>query len=80
MYNTYPEHPEPLFGQLWPSTNSFVPHDRKVGDTAKVLGHSNSCVKVEHYMPPAARNKDCLSWFLKNFQLKSGMLKFGSHL
>lgn len=70
-WKTYPQCPDPLFGQLWSATNSFVPHNRKVYYTAEVLCDSYCVIKVDDHMPPASRNKHSLTRFLENLKLKS---------
>jgi hypothetical protein len=50
-----------------------------------VLSHSDGIFKVEHCMPDASRDEDCLSWplnELKHIQLLHGvfLLNFGKNL
>lgn len=45
--------PIPLSGQLGSSSDSFVPHDGKVGGTGKVLSDGNGGVQVEDDVPPS---------------------------
>jgi len=46
-----------------------MPHNWEIGDTAEVLCNSDCVVKVDDNMPPATRNKYCLSRTLKYLNL-----------
>jgi hypothetical protein len=56
---------QPFLRKLWPSANRFMVYNRKICFAAKVLGHRNCVIQVQHNMPVAARNK-----YLKNQKLE----------
>ena len=66
---TYPKGFIPFLGEFGPSSDSFMPDYRKVGDTSKVLCDSYTVVKVDHHMPPPSWHKHSLSWTLNNLHL-----------